>query len=108
MTTTRVYVLTENIYGEGYTLTGAVRQLALGRKVDDDEQPAMQLELQATEAQGTPPVRHEELRRSLEATRADLVQFLAWLGDGSAVIDDDTEEVVPARRPQRQDHGLAR
>jgi hypothetical protein len=62
----------------------------------------------ATEAQGTPRVRHEELRRSLESTRADLVQFLAWLGDGSDAIDDEAEEVVPARRPQRQDQGATR
>lgn len=104
----RLLALKQLVYGEGYTLTGAVRQLALGRKVDDDEQPTMQLELQATESQGTPPVRHEELRRSLESTRADLVQFLAWLGDGSEATDDEQEEVVPARRPQRQDQGAAR
>jgi DNA-binding transcriptional MerR regulator len=100
----RLLALKQLVYGEGYTLTGAVRQLALGRKVDEsasDAQPT-QLEFEsAIVAASEPRVSGEQLRRSLESTRANLVEFLAWLG---ANVDEPEApaEFVPARRQERQ------
>jgi DNA-binding transcriptional MerR regulator len=107
----RLVALKELVYGEGYTLTGAVRQLALGRKVEEGKGEApVQLELRsAVEAEPAPHVRSEGLLRSLESTRADLVEFLAWLGS-SADVDPLAEvtHVAPARRQDRPGVGAAR
>jgi DNA-binding transcriptional MerR regulator len=107
----RLVALKQLVYGEGYTLTGAVRQLALGRKVEEGQaEEAVQLELRsAVEAEAAPQVRSEGLLRSLESTRADLVEFLAWLGaGGEAAPEADVHHVVPARRHERTGVGASR
>ena len=101
----RLLALKQLVYGEGYTLTGAVRQLALGRRVEEGAQESqpVQLELEsAIEAASRPRVSGEQLRRSLESTRANLVEFLAWLGAG-AEVPAPPAEFVPARRQERHD-----
>ena len=100
----RLVALKQLVYGEGYTLTGAVRQLALGRKVEEGQpEEAVQLELRsAVDAAPVAQVHSEGLLRSLESTRADLVEFLAWLGaGGEAVSESEVAPVVPARRIER-------
>jgi DNA-binding transcriptional MerR regulator len=97
----RLLALKQLVYGEGYTLTGAVRQLALGRKVEEGAQEPVQLELDSAVASSSPPrVSREQLRRSLESTRANLVEFLAWLGT-SVEAPEVPAEFVPARRQER-------
>lgn len=107
----RLVALKQLVYGEGYTLTGAVRQLALGRKVEEGQaEEPVQLELRsAVEAEPVAQVRSEGLLRSLESTRADLVEFLAWLGaGGEGVAEAPAAEVVPARRIERGGVGASR
>ena len=102
----RLLALKQLVYGEGYTLMGAVRQLALGRKVDEDQESqvaTLQLDVGHGSGAAATPVRNEELRRGLEATRADLVQFLAWLGDGTESPREEIPDVVPARRHDRDE-----
>ncbi len=107
----RLVALKQLVYGEGYTLTGAVRQLALGRKVDEGQaEEPVQLELRsALEAEPVERVRSEGLLRSLESTRADLVEFLAWLGSPvEGALESDAAPVVPARRQGRPSLDAAR
>jgi DNA-binding transcriptional MerR regulator len=107
----RLLALKQLVYGEGYTLTGAVRQLALGRKVEEGQGEApVQLELRsAIEAEPAPQVRSEGLLRSLESTRADLVEFLAWLGSsGEGAAEPEPTHVAPARRQDRADVSATR
>ncbi len=110
----RLLALKQLVYGEGYTLTGAVRQLALGRKVEDEPDAPAVLVLSAVNPQDVPTVRSEGLRRSLEAARADLLHFLAWVGDGSEAPSVEQSPTVPAvpavpaRRHERREQQSVR